>query len=798
MGTPFAALLAVVGGVFGRDHPAWGVVLLAAAAWGLGRGVSRPGCRAVGAVALLLLAAAGWFAAGERRGTPLPLGAPLRVRGRVAEDPARSPDGARLLVDAQATAPSDGGAWSPAAGRLVLHVLGAPTPPPGRGDAVVFSAVLRPAESLRNPGSGGYEAYLERKGVVARAAASWPGEALFAAPGPGAPPWLRWRRAQARAVAVAVPGQAGAVLAAMTLGDRSGIAPETSDSFRRAGTTHLIAISGLHLGILALLLLPLARFLLVRVPRLALAVPVEPLARVAVLPALIGYAALSGFQISTLRALAMAALVVVAQGLSRPTSPLAVLAAGATVLAVSWPQALSDPGLQLSIAALAGLFWLGPRLEGRFPWTSSEPDPLADLRGPWARIGSAAARGATRFGCASLAASAATAPLGAYHFGAASLVGFLLNPLAVPWTEFFCLPVALVGTVLHGPWPAGGAGLWRLSGVGLGWLLAAQERLASSAPALASPLLRTPLGLLGALGLVAALGVALERPARGRTVAAVAALSAALLLLPPAARWAAARWDPNARLWALDVGQGQALVLRLPGNRWMLVDGGGFPGSATDVGERVVAPALEALGAGQLWLAVSTHPHPDHVLGLASAIARGRPRLVWLPRFFAGDDRYGAVLAAAHACGARVEWVGAEGRTVEGSGARLEALAGPGPGENDGSLVLRITCGGRVALLPGDLEADGQQGLLSAGFASRCDVLVAPHHGSRSALDEGFLYAARPSVVLVSAAGRPGLPAPEFLAVARGLPARVLTTYEAGCLGASLGPGGVSAGAATR
>lgn len=798
MGTLLAALLAVAGGFFGRSHLLWGAVLLATGIGSLALELRASRWRGLGAGVLLLLAALGWLGARDPPSPALTLDAPLRFRGLVAEDPTRSRDGFRLFVDVEAKAPPAPGPWTPERGRILLHVIGAPVPPPGRGDAAVFAASLRRPEGLRNPGDGGFASYLERKGVDARATATWPGEALFASPGPGTPGWLRWRREEARAMVRAVPGQAGAVLAAMTLGDWSGVTPETSDAFRRAGTTHLVAISGLHLGILALLLLPLARGFLVRVPVLPLATPVEPLARLAVMPALVGYAALSGFQTSTLRALAMASLIVVAQGLSRPTSSLGLLAAGAAVLVAPWPKALADPGFQLSAAALVGLFWLGPRLEARCLGTLAEVDPLTTFQGPWARFGRAAARGAVRLGCASFAASAATAPVCAYHFGSASLLGFLVNPVAIPLSEFFCLPVALLGTVLHPLWPAVGVGLWRLSGEGLGWLLAAQGHLPSEIPSLASPLLRTPLGLAGALGLVAAFGVALERPnRRGRGLLLLFA-SAALLLLPPFVRWAWARIDPEVHLWVLDVGQGQALALRLPGDRWILVDAGGFPGSATDAGERVVVPALEALGARRLWLAVSSHPHPDHLLGFAAAVRRGRPKIVWLPRSFAGDERYRATLEAARACGARVDWVGGEGRGLRVGGAHVDAFPGPGPGENDRSLLLRVACAGRVALLPGDLEAGGQRGLLAAGFSPRCDLLVAPHHGSRSAVSKDFLAQARPSVVLVSAAGRAGLPSPEFTSEAHRLPARVHSTFAQGCLAATLGPGGVSAAPAPR
>lgn len=795
MGTPLAALLAVAGGFFGRDAPIWGALLLAGALWSLARGLTSTAGRTLACLALGALGAAGWWGAAPRSPRPLALDQPLRLRGGVAEDPSLTEDGYRLFVDLWAQAPA-GGSWSPTDGRVLLRVAGTPRPPPGRGDAVIFTGRLRRAQGLRNPGGSGYEAYLERKGVDARASPRWPGEVTFAAPGPGAPVWLRWRRAESRAMAEAVPGQAGAVLAAMTLGDWSGVARQTSEAFRRAGTTHLIAISGLHLGILALLLLPAARAALVRVPRLALAMPVEPLARVAVLPALAAYAALSGFQISTLRALVMACLVVAAQGLSRPTNPLGVLAAGAALLASLWPPTLGDPGLHLSIAALAGLFWLAPRLEERLRPAAKKRDPLARFAPRSERVLQRAGAVALRLACASVAASAATVPISCFHFGSASLWGFVVNPLAVPLVEFVCLPVGLLGTILHAGWPAAGAALWRVAGTGLDGLLAAQTLIPVGTPMLASPVLRSPAGLLGALGLVAALGLALDRRGRTRAALLTAGVAAAALLLPPAARLAAETFDPRVHLWALDVGQGQSLLLRLPGRRWVLVDAGGFPGSAADAGERVVAPALEALGVSRLWLAVSTHPHPDHVLGLPSVIRRTRPPNVWLPAAFEGDERYAAVLDAARSAGARPAWVGSGGMRVEAGRALLEAVAGSGPGENDRSLVLRVSFGDKAAMLPADLEIEGQRTLLGSATARRCDVLVAPHHGSRSALFAPFLAQTRPAVVLISASGRPGLPSAEFLAAARALPARVLTTFEHGCLHASLGPGELRSGPA--
>jgi competence protein ComEC len=714
----------------------------------------------------------------------------MRFRGFVADDPRPGADGPRLLVDA-APEPVGGSPAPGRRGRVLLQVLGDPAPPPAKGDAVVFRARLRPVQGFRNPGAGGYAAYLERQGVGARASAAWPGAVAIARPGEGAPWWVRLRQRLSAALARAVPGPEGGVLRALALGERGSLLPETAEAFRRSGTSHLVAISGLHLGLLALFLAPFFSALLIRIPGLPLAHPVPPLARVLTLPALGAYAALSGFQISTLRALVMVGLVVVGTGLSRPVAAPALLASTALVLGLGNPRALEDPGLHLSLAALGGLFWLAPRLERPF---SGSPSPLDRLAPPgWAaQLLARAGRGFRSLLCTCVAAALATAPVSAYHFGGASALGLLVNPLAVPLVGFVCLPLALAGAVAEGLWPGAGWLAWKPAGAALRPLLSLQEALAPLAPHLTVPGLDSVLGVAGAFCLLGALGLGLSRPRPRRAVAVLFAAGLAAIALPEGVRRAQALLDRDAHLWTFDVGQGQAVGLRLPGNLWVVVDGAGIPGRAFDPGAAIVAPALQALGCRRLALAVSSHPHPDHLEGLPALVRWGRPREVWLPGSFEGDGRYARLLAEAAAAGARVRWIGPEGHADSLGAARLDARWFAEGRENDRSLALRVTVGGACALLPGDLEARGQERLVETGFAGPCDLLVAPHHGAANALYPPFLEAVRPQAVFVSAGGRPGLPAPTFLEALDAAGARACLTHRDGFLHARLGTRGLA------
>ncbi len=786
---PVAALLAYAGGVWAARTP-WAGWPLAAAGAFLGLAGAGRSAGVFAFLGLALLAGAGRWAAPALPAGSLPLERPLRIRGRVVDDPRPTEDGFRCLVEVAAVAPAEPGPWRRARGRVLLRIRGRPPEAPARGDEVVFRSRLRPPLAFRNPGAEGYRAYLRRRGVVARASARWPGQVLIAAPGPRGPPLVRWRRTLTRAVRTAAPGAGGAVLAAVTTGDRSGLDPDLRDLLRRTGTAHLVAISGLHLAAAALVLAPLARRALVRaVPSVFLACPVEPAARLAALPVLVGYAALSGWQVSTVRALVMLGFLLLAGMLARPAAVPSVLAATALAIGLMAPGALADPGLHLSLAALAGIFWLGPKIEAL---ARGDPEPLgpsAPAQGTLRRAAGRVLARARGLAAASTGAALATLPVTVFHFGSAPLAGVVLNVVSVPLVGYVCVPLGLAGVVLHPLVPAAAGWLWKGAARFLElWL----RGLAAVAPGNTGswPGAGTLAGLAGWAGVVAGVGMVLDGAGARRRGLAVAVAGMGLVLAPGLARELAARADPRVHVWVLDVGQGQAVALRLPGSRWMVVDGGGFPGTAFDVGARVVRPALEALGVRRLWVVASTHPHPDHVAGLPSVVRWGRPREVWLPAPFRGDERYAPLLEAAGRCGARVRWVGEAGTSRSGTGWRVRAVALGGGTENDRCLVVRVSASGSAVLVPGDLEQPGQARLLASGFPVRADVLVAPHHGAADATLPSFLERVRPRAVVISAGGRPGLPAPSFREAARRAGAEVVSTRSRGCVHAWVGPQG--------
>jgi len=240
---------------------------------------------------------------------------------------------------------------------------------------------------------------------------------------------------------------------------------------------------------------------------------------------------------------------------------------------------------------------------------------------------------------------------------------------------------------------------------------------------------------------------------------------------------------------ALDVGQGDSLLLGLPGNHWVLVDGGGFAASEFDVGERVVLPALLTMGIRQLDLAVLTHAHQDHGGGLQAVMEALPTSELWLGRSPVGSKliRGISALAASENIPMRHPTRGSIrcfGETC------LEVIHPPAgyrsrqPAANDDSLVLRITYRRSQVLLTGDVESEGEMLMLRSGLPLSAQILKVAHHGSASSTSQRLLAQAAPILALISVGeGNPwGHPSQEVIERLERSGARVLRTDREGAV----------------
>jgi len=585
-----------------------------------------------------------------------------------------------------------------------------------------FTLRLRTPHGSLNPGAFDYEAWLFRQGIGATATVR-EGRRCEAR---GGPVLAARQRIAERLRAALPPGPAAGLLAAITVGDTSGIGGADWELFRRTGTTHLVAISGFNVAIVAGVAFFLCRWLWAAWPALCLRLPAQ---RAGLLGSALlagGYALLAGFEPPVQRAVLMLWLVLVAAWAHRLSRPSRVLALAWIVALLADPLGVASPGLWLSFGAVAAIFYVS----------------LGRLRppGPWHGLV-----------LLQLLIALALAPLTLFFFQGSSPGGPLVNLLAVP---FFALltPWALAALILLLAWPQAGQPLlqtaaWALDGfhAALAWSATLPTPwLAASPPAAA---------LLLSGGAVALLFAPRGLPLR----------PLGLLCLLPLLALQRAPLRGDFELTALDVGQGLAVVVRTA-NHALLYDAGPAYEEGFDAGASVVAPFLLHSGLRAVDLLLLSHGDNDHAGGVGAV----RSRI---------EVRRELGTAGGEDCRAGQSW--------DWDGVRFELLHPPGDSwqGNDASCVLRVR-GSYTVLLPGDIEAAAEHALAGA-LDLRADVLLSPHHGSRTSSSQALVDAVRPRVVIHSAGWRHHFrhPRPEVTARYAAIGARQYVTGQGGAIG---------------
>jgi competence protein ComEC len=626
----------------------------------------------------------------------------------------------KVLVDVLTV--TAGGVERRLTGRARVEVAGAAAPEGAPrfeiadGERVSVWATLRSPRGFGNPGSFDAAAHARRRGIHAFGYCK--SARLVRALGPADVGWLRaaasrvrrWARRAFEAYMLAGPEQG--LARAMVLGDRTGVDDETAEAFRVAGTYHILAISGAQVALVAGILAALLARAQARPVISAVAIPF----------ALAFYAQLVGGDAPVVRAAVMGGVLVVGRALDLDADLANLLALAALVLLVHRPSAIGDVGFQLSFGATLGILLLTPALVERLPALPLKLElPLA----------------------ASLAAQAAITPLLVFHFNRLAPAALVLNLVAVPLSAAVLVTGALVPlAALLAPFLAPWMG-------DVAWI-AAHALLVSGQPGRWPALdLRAPGP--GAVGVAVYLTglILLGRRRLAVGGALVLAGTAAFVLGPGAAA------DGRMTLTALDVGQGDCLVLRSPRGRTWLVDAGGGFESRFDLGEAVVGPYLWSQGLRRLEGVVVTHAHPDHVGGVPFLLRSFGIGEVWegvAPRRDRGYHALDAALNDARAArrsvmrGVATTWDGVVMRVV------WPRPSGPPPWatRNDDSVVLDVRYGEVHLLLAGDIEGGAESRL----GGPPAQVLKVPHHGSQSSSSAGFLAAVAPRVAVVSAGYR--------------------------------------------
>jgi competence protein ComEC len=517
----------------------------------------------------------------------------------------------------------------------------------------------------------------------------------------------------------------GGVLAALTVGDQAAIARADWDLFRDTGVAHLMSISGLHITMFAWLAGALVAWAWRRSVRACLWLPAPQAGRWGGLAVATAYALLAGFGVPAQRTLLMLATVVLlhSAGVRWPW-PLVLLGVAVLVVGVD-PWALLQAGFWLSFAAVGLLM-------------ANEPLHALAAAGVGPRL-----RAGLR---TQVVATLGLAPLSLAFFQQVSLVGLLANLIAIPWVTLVVTPLALLGLA----W----TGFWHGAAIALSPLIALLQWLASW-PASVWHVPAAPAWAV-ACGLLAAVVGLLPLPWRLRLLALPLVLP---LLWPAVAR----PLEGQFQLVVLDVGQGTAVLVRTR-SKLLVYDSGPAYARDADAGQRIIVPLLRARGETRIHRLVLSHRDTDHAGG-AESLRNALP-----------VDSWHTSLAPAHPlrplardhqpceAGSAWQWDGVQFEFVHPTADDLVRETKP----NAVSCVLRVTdVAGRSALLTGDIEAAQEAALVARqGDRLRSDLLLVPHHGSRSSSTDAFLDTVRPQVAMVQAGYRSrfGHPAPQVLA----------------------------------
>ncbi len=489
---------------------------------------------------------------------------------------------------------------------------------------------------------------------------------------------------------------------ALLIGDRSGIDDDMKIDFQKTGLVHLLAISGMHFAIVAGMLSGIFRLF-------PFGYRVQA---IGVIGSILLYSIITGGSASVVRSALTILLYMLGRILNRPVDVLNILAISAFILLIVDPRNLFDVGFQLTYSATLGIITLTSPLDSMLRWISWR----------WLRQTIAV----------SLAAQLAVSPLSAYLFNRISGWGFLpFIPLA---------PVVSLGLItglmgsLVAFFPFLSVLLLRIHAISLGVIVIFADWV-SQWPGVTA-ILPTP-SIVSLSLFIISLGL-LAVSARYPVTRWISVVVFILVVVGEMLRMGGSN-NERLTIHFLDVGNGDCIVVQCPSGENILIDSGGVFGSTFDIGRNVVTPTLRHLGVDCFEIALITHPHPDHQLGMASIIDEFSIRELWVPSIDFNDLDLSHIIELAKKKQIPV-------RELDDQDIfkclKLDT--------NNRSLVLGIEYGNCRIMLPGDAEHEAELGLLDYGNWLHSDILKAGHHGSRTSSSQEFLERVSPQAMIIT------------------------------------------------
>lgn len=634
------------------------------------------------------------------------------------------------------------------------------------GDYIRFSASLRQINEFHNPGGFNYARYMNMKGIFATAFISNESQIILLRKNSGNSLKLKlekYRYYLQDLLNNHSSTPAKEIIAAMTLGKKRDISSEVRESFNRTGTAHLLAISGLHIGMVFMAGFFVISFLLRRFEFMLLRFNILKVASAGALIFVVLYAFIAGLGITVIRATLMALVFLIAFLFGRQKDIYNILALAGIIILLFLPEALFDISFQLSFSAVFSIIYIFPRLNN-IPFHFTDNWPI------WLQY---VFRKAYSLVVVCIAASIGTMPLIAYYFYRISAVAIFANIFSVVLLGMISLSLSM-GFIISASFSSYLAALFiKSSSFFVEVSVKMIEKFASftwSSFTLTRPNFMEIFFFYLFIFFLFQLfdrrwGASRKKNCfiGGPQVTKIV-LSICIVFFICNTVYLSFRdkFSDSLRITVIDVGQGSSILVRYPQGKNMLIDGGGFAQGSFDVGKMVISPFLYAQRIDKLHTIVLTHPHPDHLQGLVHIAEHFNVDEVWSTGQPAEDETYQQWKRIIAEKNIKTKILHAQSPPLNINGVWLEVLWPPSPPAyaandynyqkvNDDSLVIKLIYGKRSILLPSDISSLAEQRLIEAQAGLNSDVLLVPHHGSRHSSSPAFIHAVSCRFAVISA-----------------------------------------------
>lgn len=656
------------------------------------------------------------------------------------------------------------------------------------GEKIRFPARLRAFKNFNNPGRYDYVSAMRLKGLTCAASVS--NGRCVVPMGPGDMPFPRRMLEKVQGPVrdffrKNLNAKDFALYRALILGERQGISNETREPFNKTGLGHVLAVSGLHIGLVAWVAFFVIKGILFRSYRLTLKIDIRKLVALLTCIPVIGYTCLAGFHVSSQRAMIMALVFLWSLILGREKEVWSTLALAALLVLAAAPNSLFGISFQLTFSAVIGILWLMPTI------IKIIPAPFETKQGG-KKILNRISVYFIGLIAMSICATIFLLPLISLFFHRISLVTIPANITVVPILGLWVIPLGLL-SALALPISCEVAEVFlKMGAVGLNVmmdLIRFWSGLQWSSIWIITPNI---FEIFIYYALIFSIFF-IKRFSWAKT----GLLVLAFFVMADIGYWTyRVRFNNNLEVTFLDVGQGNSALVVFPGGKKMLIDGGGFPRDYFDVGKMVVAPYLWHSKIMSIDYLVLSHPQADHMNGLRFIARFFHPKEFWHNGDEVKTASYKELTDIVESKGIKKVLPAdmAGGRQINGAkvevlhplkGNNSSSLNNKRTGLNNNSLVLKITYGGKSILFSGDLEEQGEKVLISnAGRAVKTDILLSPHHGSKSSSTKQFLRMTRPGTCVISSGEGNffGFPHQQTLKRLKGIGCKTIRIDQAGAV----------------